>query len=156
MTAAQDEEVLGEAKNVSEFQAEPVVGYRCVAADLPTFFRSSCCRDASSQPLRPSGAVSSPPYALTRVHVVEERRNPTGIETGETVRGPATGMQQLLALLLLLRRHREERVERTTGLGRVRGSATASQQLLALLLLLRKCARKHKEEARVCDRVFGR
>ena len=58
-----------------------------------------------------------------RVHVVEERRNTTGIETGETVRGPATGMQQLLALLLLLRRHREEEVDRTTGLGRVRTSA---------------------------------
>ena len=86
----------------SPYRIPALPGY----ADFASFFRLNC-RDASSQPLRPSGAVSSPPHALTRVHVVEERQNTTGIETGETVGASATGMQQLLALLLLLQKHRE-------------------------------------------------
>ena len=98
--AAQDEEVLGEAKDVSEFQAEP-------PPNLGRRFRFSSIHVVGTRPL-PSGAISStPPHALTRVHVVEERRNTTGIETGETVGASATGLQQLLALLLLLRKHRE-------------------------------------------------
>ena len=61
-------------------------------------------------PTRWIRAVSWPPHALTRVCVLEERRgaqgDTAGIETGEAVRGSATGKQQLLAVLLQLRKHR--------------------------------------------------